>query len=166
MSKRVLFISAKQVKEQSTLEMNTDDKILSAIIWDAQNLYLKSVLGNELYNTVADTVSNIATNPSFLVDSTIKELLDGYIAPYLIYASLSDWIVSANYKLTNKGILKLNDSSATNVSPDELEYAKDVYDNKTESYKQILIKYLKKEKITDEKPSNNAGVVSGWFLEN
>lgn len=166
MANNVLLISEKQIKEKSILEINIDSKILNRTIIDVQELQLKSILGTDLYNSVIDSVAS-AANTSYVIPDNIKELLKDYITPFLIYAVIVDIIISNNYKLTNKGVLKLNDNNASNLTSDELEYQKNYADNKANAYKQRLIQYLSDNNYIDNSSNTDTDVsfdTIGWAI--
>lgn len=164
MEKKVILISEQDLKDNSNIELNNDTKILSLSILDTQKLYLKPILGNSLFEEVIDSVYQSATNDGFVISNKIKNLLE-VIRPYLIHAVIVDYLITNNYKLTNKGVLKLNDTSASNVSPSELEYAKNYYDSKMTAYKAALIGYLKDNNLTTRKADKDITTdVIGWYL--
>lgn len=164
MEKKVILISEQDLKDSSNIELNNDNKILSFSIQDTQNLYLKPILGKELFEEVIDSIYQAATDDTFTISDEIKNLLD-VIKPYLIHAVIVDYLITNNYKLTNKGILKLNDTSASNVNPSELEYTKNYYDNKMTAYKAALIGYLKDNNLTTRKADKDITTdVIGWYL--
>src|SRR4051794_31914134 len=136
--KKVLLISEQQIKAQSIIEANVDSKILNKVIVNVQEIQLKGILGADLYNTVLDAVSAfVATGTTIPTDTAT--LLNDYIQPFLVHAVVADFIVVNNFKLTNKGFLKMRDDVAESVSADDLEYAKNYYDNYKAEYKKNLV---------------------------
>jgi len=163
---KVLLISEQQIKDKSVLEQNIDPKIVSRAIMEVQDLQLFNVLGKDLYATVMDAVYNAATDDTYVMDTGLKELLSDYIQPYLVYEVLCDFIMTNNYKLTNKGTLKYNDQNATSLSNQELDYARSFYTNKLAGYKSRLVKYLRDNKFIDIlQQEDETGPAIGWFLE-
>ncbi len=145
--------------------MNVNSKSLKTLIWENQLLKLKDVIGQTLYEQVLQEVFNKQANVDYVIPESITTLLNDYIQPYLTYIVLQDWIVSNNYKLTNKGVLKLNDSTASNLTSSELEYIKDQYDNKAMAFKSALIGYLKKNGLITECTDTDITTESiGWYL--
>ena len=70
-----------------------------------------------------------------------------------------------NFKMTNKGTLKLNDNSGSSIGSSEIESIKNYYDNTTTSYKEKLIDYLFINKLTvygTDKNTTDAAI--GWLL--
>ena len=113
-----------------------------------------------LYDEVLDDVYNNSGSTE-----TYKTLLDDYIQPYLINAVLADFIVTNQYKMTNKGLLRLNDNSATSVTSEELEYFKNHFDDIATQHKSNLVQYLMDNNLLQCKTSTNETSGSiGWFL--
>jgi len=162
----ILLISEKQVIEKSGLEINVDPKIISRAIVEVQDLQLKDVLGKTLFETVMTAAYSAATDNTYTMDSGTAELISDYIKPYLVYETVVDFISTNQYKLSNKGLLKINDANATPVSSTELEYSKNFYMNKLAGYKSRLIKYLRENKLIDAlQPEDEEGPAVGWFIE-
>lgn len=168
MANKVLLISEDEIKNNSIIEQNTDSKVLGKIIANVQAIQLNQILGDTLYNQVLDEVYTAATGGTALSDST-KTLLDSYVIPFLTYAVQVDFIVLNNYKISNKGTLKLNDTAAVSVSSNEIEYVKNYYENYKTVYKKKLIDYLEAQKLTTETDVVDKNIVSegiGWYLKN
>lgn len=164
MSKKVLFISEKQIKEQSSVELNADPKALSKVILEVQETTLKQVIGTVLYSQLTEEISTAYTEQTDLSPAP-KTLLNDYVIPYMIYAVLVDFIVVNNYKITNKGVMKMNDTNAGNLSASELETAKNYYMGRASSRKKALVDYLYENKILAKDADTNvtsSGI--GWNI--
>jgi hypothetical protein len=166
MANKVLLISEDEIKNNSIMEQNTDSKVLGKIISNVQMIQLNPILGDTLYNQIMDEVYTAATGGTALSDST-KTLLDSYIIPFLTYAVQVDFIVLNNYKISNKGTIKLNDVSGSNIQSSEIEYVKNYYDNYKGIYKKKLIDFLAEGKLTTETDTDkNVEAESiGWYLK-
>lgn len=163
--KRVLLISEKQIKDNSIIEQNVDAKILSKTIANVQEVVLKPILGSSVYATLIDEAYNKATDSSYVIAEPYSALLTDYIQPFLINAVLVEFIVVNNYKVTNKGLLKLRDNLADNVDADELEYAKNYHENYLSKYKKNLIDFLKANNLLSCSSDTDITSTSiGWFL--
>lgn len=164
MAREVLLISEKQVKDSTTVESNIDSKVLRSVVLDVQQIQLRPILGSELYNQILDAKEQLEGNEDYEMPEQIKELFYDFITPYLIHAVVCDFMITNNFKITNKGVLKLNDSHGSNIQANELQSLADFYQNKVASYKKVLIDYLAKDKGCY---TGNKNVLStGWHLEN
>lgn len=165
MSKKILLISEKQIKDQSIIEQNVDSKILSKVIQNVQEIQLKAVLGSTLYSALLSSVEADIVD-AVGIPQEYRTLLDEYIQPFLIHAVLVDFIVVNNYKVTNKGLLKMRDDVADAISSDELEYTKSYYEGYKSEYKKNLIVYLKENKLVSYGTDTDVTTDStGWFLD-
>lgn len=163
MSKKILLISEQQVKQQTVIEAGVDAKVLSKSIQNVQETHLKGILGGTLYDSLMNAVELKILSGTTL-STVYSTLLTDYIRPYLIHATVTDLLVSNQFKITNKGVLKLNDNSATALNSDELEYAVKHFNNYTTTYKSNLEKFLIDNDLVNKKriDTNSSG---GWFLE-
>jgi hypothetical protein len=168
MSKKVLLISESQVKKQSIIEAGVDPKVLSNTIHTVQEVQVRGVLGATLYDALLDAVELQALSGTTLSD-THQTLLDTYIIPFLINAVTADFVMVNNYKITNKGLLRLSDNQAANVDPKELEGVRDYYQNIADGYKAKLVTYLQDENLVGADDQNKTDVDTtsnsiGWYL--
>src|SRR5687768_1664699 len=119
MAQRVLFISESQVKGLSLIDDNVDSKLLSKTIELVQENYLKGVLGKSLYDTLISEVYEFKTNETE-IPALHNLLLNEYIKPYLIHQTVVEFITTSSYRISNKGVIKLNDDAADSLSESEL----------------------------------------------
>ena len=163
---KTILISEKQVKEASLIQLNVDSKVLGRTIIDSQNIYLRPILGQTLFDSVLNEAYLTATDDSHTMDASIKTLLEDYIQPYLIHAVMQDIVVNLHYKITNKGVMQFNDTQGQSVSSNDLEYFKNYLDNRTSSYKATLINYCETQKLIQDcatdKNITDEGI--GWYL--
>lgn len=174
MSKKVLFISEKQIKDQSIIEQNVDSKVLVKTIQMVQEIQLKAILGSTLYDTLKNGVVNykeaLVINPevdiNLYITSVHVTLLNDFIQPFMIHATLVDFIVVNNYKITNKGTLKMKDDVADNVSAEDLQNAKNFYEQYKSEYKKNLIQYLKDNDLVESYSvdTDTTSASTGWYL--
>lgn len=164
MVKKVLLINTNDVIGGSVVEANVDTKLLSKAISIAQETGLKPILGNNLYNEVTDAVYENSLNSVPLAAKYVN-LLDA-VKPYMIAKTVADFITINAYKFTNKGLMKMNDNSATSLDDASLKGLKDYYNNLVTTYKIDILDYLKNNNLvaggTDKDITSN-GI--GWFLE-
>ncbi|RKR82661.1 hypothetical protein BDD43_2846 [Mucilaginibacter gracilis] len=162
---KVLFLSEQQLKDNSVIEAHVDSKILSNTIWEVQEFELKPILGKDLYQSIANEVLSASTISGYTISETNLELLTDYIKPFLIYGTLSYGFIPLHYKITNKGINRLTDSSVASLQSTELEYVKNNYDTKFDNYKLRLVNHLAvdlKEDVSDI--IDTTGDSTGWFI--
>ncbi|RZK46001.1 MAG: hypothetical protein EOO97_00050 [Pedobacter sp.] len=164
---QILFISESQIKNQTNIETNVDGKILNNVIKDVQELQLKPILGNTLYNALLNEVGEFIVSGT-TIPAGHQELLNDYVRPFMLNASVSDFIIWNQYKISNKGVLKLGDDQATPVQPQELEYLRNYYQNRASQHKANLVEYLKMNNQIQPGETHDTNVTTasiGWYLE-
>jgi len=161
--KKVLLITAGDVIGGSVIEDNVDVKLLSKAIGITQETDLKPILGAQLYNDVIDAVYNLSVSGSAMSD-VYASLIDA-AKPYLINKTVAEFIVINQYKFSNKGLMKLNDNSATSISDGDLKTVKELYDNKANYFKIQLIDFLKANGlINSQSETQVTSDASGWYF--
>jgi hypothetical protein len=161
--KKVLLISPTEIISQSPIQDNIDEKILAKTLSTVQETGLRQILGTTLYSGLTDAVYfNIVSG------TTIPQLYSDLLSvskPYLIAKTTSDFLIFNQYKITNKGVLKLNDNTANNLSEGDLQAVKDYFDNLISTYKQDVIDFLSEANLIDRENDIQIGSeASGWYL--
>ena len=161
MAKKILLLSEQQLKQQSIVEGNVDPKVISKSILNVQEIHLKGILGGSLYDVVLTDVESKIQNSGHTM--TYGTLLNDYIQPYLLHETVVDLLIALQFKISNKGVMKSQDNSATSVSADELEYAVKHFKNYTITYKDALKKYLSDNNLVNSCESSTTDSI-GWYL--
>lgn len=162
---KTLFISESTIKSNSIIEPAVDSKIIANTIFEVQDLELKPVLGNDLFNAISNEVLSASTISGYTITPGNLELLETYIKPFLIYGTLSYGFVPLHYKLTQKGVVRKNDEKSTTASFDELQSVKDTYDSRFATYKQRLVKHLEIDlNAPTDAIVDSSGNSTGWYL--
>lgn len=162
MNKRVLLVSIDEIIQGSVIETNVDYKVLSRTIQIVQETNLKAILGQELFTDVIDAVYDNGVSGAS-VNSLYVNLID-VCKPYLIAKTVADFIIINNYKITNKGILKLSDDSASNIDDADLQKVADYYRNLTSTYKKDILTFLKDNQLSTWGTDNTIANDGGWYL--
>jgi hypothetical protein len=114
MTNFVYFISTTYLKDNTPLNENVDDKLLKSAIKEAQEIYIRDVIGSGIYNELqvqafAGTLTQLNTT-----------LLDSYIAPCLKYYTLTEAMLPMTFKLMNKSVASRESDNARAVSVEEM----------------------------------------------
>ncbi|KAK6033529.1 Hep/Hag repeat protein [Ostertagia ostertagi] len=161
---KVLLISVNDVFANSPIEDNVDVKLLARTIQQVQQVNLKPILTEGIYNNVLFAVQALSLSGEAM-SSLYSDLLS-IIKPYLINKTVAEFVIPNQYKFTAKGLMKMNVNSASDLSDGDLTNVKDYYDNLSTTYKESIIAFLKKYKLTsiysDDSITSDA---SGWFFE-
>lgn len=141
MNINTLLVNEEYIKLHSTISDNLDETILRASIRDAQMRKLMPLLGELLYDNIANAVDKgeIATNLSYI---HYNDLLEVYIKPYLLWEVQSCLIVNNYQKQHNAGSVLYTDTNYQHTPLNELKYFKNVYEENASFYGKRLQEYL------------------------
>lgn len=136
----ILLISEKLLKENTEISDNLYGSYLLPSIRTAQDLYLRPIIGQNLYNTILEMVADGSITAQTNVD--YKTLLDEYIQPYLLERTVADLIPIVSAKVANLGTVLANDEHLVNLSVTDAEKLQTLHINKASVYQRMLQEYL------------------------
>jgi len=136
MSNFVYFISSTFLKEHTPINENVDDKILKNAIQEAQEIYIRDVIGSGIYNELQTQAFNNT------LSTANKTLLDSYIAPCLKYYTLTESMLPMTFKMLNKTLGTRTSDNTQPVTIDEMTLIERRYRDKAEYYAQRLREFL------------------------
>lgn len=140
----ILLISEDTLKTYSHLNDNVWGKSLTPAIITAQDIYLQKFLGSCLYKKVLELVENGGIrNENYAI---YKELLDDYIANFLIYQTLANLIPEISTKITNMGLVVSNDEHVQNVTQGERDLVMGQYQKYADAYCKMMQDFLKENR--------------------
>lgn len=170
----ILLISEDYIKTHSGLNENIWGSYLTPAIITAQDIKLQSILGDTLYEALLNIVENGRISASDR--RAYKSLLDGYIQPYLMWATLSDLVPIIAIKMANIGTVISNDEHIQNISLEERNLLQKFYEDKADFYCRRLQDFLKNtrdknikfdlENTKFIKPNLESAASTGLFLGN
>lgn len=132
----VRLITNEQLKADGFINKNLEDEYLNTAVEEAQLVWLKEILGDNLYNTLeamveAETITGI-----------YEELLDEYIVVYLKYKVCSLLAVPLNFKLRNAGVVTQYSPEMNTSSLEDTKFIEEFYSNKADFFANRLSKFL------------------------
>lgn len=130
-----MIITPEELKN-TVLNANVDDEYINPAINEAEDIYLREILGDKLYNTVLNAVGGESIAEPYLT------LVNTYIKPYLTYMVKSLLCVEVQYKIRNAGIVSQYDNGFTTSNVKDTAYLKEYYDSKAQFYGNRLTVYL------------------------
>ncbi len=118
--KRTFFISPDDIKGSSYVNYNLSDDLLGKAIRETQDIHLQAIIGSNLYYRLQELVFNAIQDSGETIDDegfeAYKELLEGYVQPYLEEKTQAVLCVPATYKLRNFGVAKNSDTNIESPS--------------------------------------------------
>lgn len=124
--------------KNSVLNANIDDEYVQPALTEAQDIYLREILGDALLNAVITKIETETLSGRYLT------LVNQYIKPYLTYMVQSLIAVPINYKIRNAGVIQQYDQGYSASTMKDTQYLKNYYDEKAEFYGNRLTEYLMK----------------------
>jgi hypothetical protein len=132
----VLFISPTALKESTVINENVDEKKITPIIVECQDMYLLPILGTGLYNELQTQVT------AGSVTDLNRTLLNSYVVPCLKAYIMYEAPPYLNYNFTNKNVGKKNSEDSQPLSDVEMQKLMDRLKDKAEWRAERVTKYL------------------------
>lgn len=152
--KEILFTSEENVKGLTAISDNVESKFLLPAIREAQEIYLREIIGDALMAKLAWCIENNAFRGAFSVadynedfetdgggNPQYKKLL-GKIQYYLAYKAVSELIPKVSYKIANMGVVKTSDDNVQNATYNEIIIQRDYYVSRADYYCLLLQNFL------------------------
>lgn len=142
----ILLISPQELKEESLINQNVEEKVLNSIVMTAQEIYLCKIIGTPLYRKLQELVYNgIHGNEPKISDTgyeVYNELLENYVKPYLKYSAMKAFLIENTYKMRNIGVTRMNDTNIMSNDLDTLKYLEKHYDVYRSEFEDRLSKFI------------------------
>lgn len=133
---RALFFDQTYFYENTSVDENTDWKMIRPILWDCMEIFIQDILGTPLYNELkAQVVASTETALNIT-------LIDDYIAPCLLNYTLAEAQVTMLYKFRNRSVSKDRSDYSSPVELKEHQYLKDQFQIKAEKYAKKIEEFL------------------------
>ena len=110
------LIDASSVKAASLVNYNCDDETLGYAIREAQDVYLKEILGNALLEKCVELASGDTLDNEG--NEAYKDLIDKYIYDFLVAKSQEQILIPISFKIRNIGV---SQDSDTNVASQQFQ---------------------------------------------
>lgn len=136
----VLLISENKLKAFTSVNKNVDMDVLKAQIMVAQQIGLQTILGTKFYSHLCDQVSS--TGNTFNSDEL--EMVNDYIAPYLIQQAYYEAIPFIHLRTMNVGIVQAEglEGGRTGADVDTMKYLRSIQKQRADFYRERLQDYL------------------------
>ena len=132
-----LLISEAKVRAFSDINESVDDSLMVNAIREAQDIVMQPIMGTILYNTLIEKIDNNSLSGSY------QTLVDDYIQPALIYASLYNITENVYVRTRNNGLLTpTGGENSVNVDKTMYDTKRQSIFNKQQFYSDQLSRYL------------------------
>ena len=141
-----LLISPTELKSESLINSNCDDKPLSNIVTTTQEIYLVKITGTALMRKLQELVYNevkgLPNNITQEGNEHYLDLLENYVKPYLRYHALKSFIVENSFKFRNAGVVRVSDTNMNYTSVEDIKFLQQHFSTYIAEYEDRLSKYL------------------------
>ena len=105
------LVDCDSVKAASLVNYNCEDETVGYAIREAQDVYLKEILGNALLEKCIELASgNTLDNEG---NEAYKDLIDKYIYDFLVAKSQEQILIPISFKIRNIGVSQDSDTNVT-----------------------------------------------------
>ena len=143
------FITVEELKQDGFINQNLENEYLYSAIDEAQGIFLREIIGDSLYETLQNKLSEVNINGVY------QTLLDSYVKIYLKYKVLALLCVPLNFKIRNIGIAQQFSNEVNTTSLEDTKYIQNYYESKADFYANRLTKFLQTNDIPEYKCSSN-----------
>ena len=141
-----LLISPTELKSESLINSNCDDKPLSNIVTTTQEIYLVKITGTALMRKLQELVYNevkgLPNNITQEGNEHYLDLLENYVKPYLRYHALKSFIVENSFKFRSAGVVRVSDTNMNYTSVEDIKFLQSHFTTYIAEYEDRLSKYL------------------------
>ena len=143
------LITVEELKADGFVNQNLENEYLYSAIDEAQGIFLREIIGDSLYETLQNKLSEAN------IDGVYQTLLDIYVKIYLKYKVLALLCVPLNFKIRNIGIAQQFSNEVNTTSLEDTKYIQNYYEGKADFYANRLTKFLQTNDIPEYKSSCN-----------
>ena len=141
-----LLISPTELKSESLINSNCDDKPLSNIVTTTQEIYLVKITGTALMRKLQELVYNevkgLPNNITLEGNEHYLDLLENYVKPYLRYHALKSFLVENSFKFRSAGVVRVSDTNMNYTSVEDIKFLQSHFTTYIAEYEDRLSKYL------------------------
>lgn len=143
----LLLVSPAELKQESIINQNVEEKVLNVIVQTAQEIYLCKIIGTPLFRRLQELVWNkLKNNEGDKIDGTgfetYNELLENYVKPYLKYKTIEQFTVENSFKMRNVGVVRNADTNVNYVDLDSIRFLQKHYATYVAEYEDRLSKFI------------------------
>ena len=141
-----LLISPTELKSESLINSNCDDKPLSNIVTTTQEIYLVKITGTALMRKLQELVYNevkgLPNNITQEGNEHYLDLLENYVKPYLRYHAVKTFLVENSFKFRSAGVVRVSDTNMNYTSVEDIKFLQQHFTTYIAEYEDRLSKYL------------------------
>lgn len=130
------LITIEELKSNGFVNENLEDEYLFSAIDESQNIYLREILGDKLYDKMCSTP----------LEGIYLTILNDYIKYYLKYKVLSVIVIPLNFKIRNMGVTNQYGPEVSTTTLQDTTFIENYYAGKADFYANRLTNFLVKNR--------------------
>lgn len=130
------LITTEYLLKRSMIDENIDAALLTTFIDTAQDRFIQSILGENLYNKIMSDVSTNSISGQYLY------LLANYIQPAQMWATIYEALPFLTFKITNKSVVQKTAENTTGAGDTSVNWLRNIVKNNADFYNQRIREYI------------------------
>lgn len=131
-----LFITPKDLKQNSLIDGNVDTDKFIQFIKIAQQIHLQNYLGTSLYDKISQDIIDQNLTGNYLT------LVRDYLKDMLIHFAMVDYLPFAAYQVANGGVYKHTSENSESVTKEEVDTLIEKHRTFAQFYTRRFIDYM------------------------
>tara|TARA_R100001163_G_scaffold11614_1_gene10589 strand:- start:442 stop:942 length:501 start_codon:yes stop_codon:yes gene_type:complete len=131
-----LFITPKDLKQNSLIDGNVDTDKFIQFIKIAQEIHIQNFLGTKLYDKISNDIIAGTLGGNYL------SLVTDYIKDMLIHYAMVDYLPFSAYQVANGGVYKHNSENSVNATKSEIDALCEKHRQFAQFYTRRFIDYM------------------------
>ncbi len=144
----IFLITSEELKSSGAVNQNLEDIYVEEAIKEAQDVYLREIIGDNLYNTLQNHTPQAEQD-------IYDELIEDYVKYYLKYKTLSIVCFIVNFKIRNIGVTQQFSNEVNTATMEDTKSVMNYYNQQADFYANRLTKFLQTNDIPEYKCSSN-----------
>ena len=144
----IFLLTSEELKLSGAVNQNLEDIYVEEAIKEAQDVYLREIIGDSLYNTLQNHTPQAEPD-------IYDELIEDYVKYYLKYKTLSIVCFIVNFKIRNIGVAQQFSNEVNTATMEDTKSVMNYYNQQADFYANRLTKFLQTNDIPEYKCSCN-----------
>ena len=141
------LITPEELKSNGFLNQNIDDQYITTALEEAQDIYLREIIGDNLYNKLL--------NHKSIEPDIYDELIDNHVKYFLKYKIASLLCMVVNFKIRNAGVITQYSQDITPTTMEDTKSVMNYFNQQADFYANRLTKFLQTNHIPEYSYSCN-----------
>ena len=141
------LITPEELKSNGFLNQNIDSQYITTALEEAQDIYLREIIGDNLYNKLLNHTSE--------TPDIYDELINNHVKYFLKYKIASLLCMVVNFKIRNAGVITQYSQDITPTTMEDTKSVMNYFNQQADFYANRLTKFLQTNHIPEYSYSCN-----------